>query len=310
MATNLFTNRGFTNGLTSNILSNGSLTSPSQTGLSINTNSSVDGDNRSLNVAAQTTTYFIVPFTYNSTNNRYAFRCYINGHGAITGSSYISIGWTGYNSDGSIAASGAGSYTSPPAIMKNGYYEILALQNFTVSNYSTATSLAFYVATSSTAYNLDNVVIVNATNDYGYNSDDISAALRTSIETDFPIPVINPTPKELLLVNNDVAAWQSVNNLSDLSLGKANTATVTTTTGLSTQVIQPGTYLLECWGAQGGNSSYASGSTQTHQGGYGGYSKGYFTTDKQLTLYKYVGGQGATTGVGGVNGGGSSLTTG
>lgn len=72
--------------------------------------------------------------------------------------------------------------------------------------------------------------------------------------------------------------------------------------------LPPGTYKLECWGAQGGTySSYA--------GGKGGYASGVLTLSNTTTLYLYVGGQGSrytTTnalGGGGFNGGGNAYST-
>lgn len=75
-------------------------------------------------------------------------------------------------------------------------------------------------------------------------------------------------------------------------------------------ILPKGTYVLECWGAQGGNGN---GST-SYPGGKGGYSKGTITLDKKTNVYLYTGGQGlggttynssgATT-TGGFNGGGS-----
>lgn len=50
--------------------------------------------------------------------------------------------------------------------------------------------------------------------------------------------------------------------------------------------LEPGKYVLECWGAQGGyrsNSSY---------GGKGGYSTGTLTLTQKTTIYIYVGGSG------------------
>ncbi len=55
-----------------------------------------------------------------------------------------------------------------------------------------------------------------------------------------------------------------------------------------------GTYKLETWGAQGGGT----------QGGFGGYSVGYVSLNKNDTLYIYIGGT-TTNGTGGYNGGGS-----
>ena len=64
-------------------------------------------------------------------------------------------------------------------------------------------------------------------------------------------------------------------------------------------VLNPGVYQLECYGARGGNN-----------GGLGGYSKGYFVTTTDKTLYLCVGGvgknnSGNAVGAGGYNGGGT-----
>lgn len=67
-----------------------------------------------------------------------------------------------------------------------------------------------------------------------------------------------------------------------------------------------GTYKLEVWGAQGGN-------TNNYAGGYGGYSTGYMYIKTLSTLYINIGGQGNSTSAGvsqyvagGYNGGGST----
>ena len=73
--------------------------------------------------------------------------------------------------------------------------------------------------------------------------------------------------------------------------------------------LKPGKYVLECWGAQGGNGCTG----HSYKGGAGGYSKGTLTLAKTETLYIYVGGQGVSAAAsgngnireGGFNGGGS-----
>ncbi|MCL2510581.1 MAG: T9SS type A sorting domain-containing protein [Bacteroidales bacterium] len=66
--------------------------------------------------------------------------------------------------------------------------------------------------------------------------------------------------------------------------------------------LQPGTYTIECWGAEGGGA----------YGGKGGYSKGTITVTSPTTYYVYVGGKGNyngyNQGLGGWNGGGNSGT--
>ena len=66
-----------------------------------------------------------------------------------------------------------------------------------------------------------------------------------------------------------------------------------------------GYYLLEVWGAQGGQAS------STYIGGYGGYSRGVVSLTKDQQIYIYVGGQGgggcvSSACAGGFNGGGNA----
>ena len=65
--------------------------------------------------------------------------------------------------------------------------------------------------------------------------------------------------------------------------------------------LPPGKYKLQCWGAQGGNSSSYSG-----VGSKGGYSEGILTLTEATKLYIFVGGKGASSGNGGWNCGGGS----
>lgn len=78
------------------------------------------------------------------------------------------------------------------------------------------------------------------------------------------------------------------------------------TGSVQTATLDPGKYILECWGAQGG--SYSS-----YSGGAGGYSIGTITLSQRTNLYIYVGGQPATqTSIGatsgGFNGGGAGYS--
>lgn len=68
------------------------------------------------------------------------------------------------------------------------------------------------------------------------------------------------------------------------------------TGGVQTIMLPPGSYKLECWGAQGG---YRSSATYS---GMGGYSVGELTLNEETTLYVQVGGSGKSSG--GYNGGG------
>lgn len=76
------------------------------------------------------------------------------------------------------------------------------------------------------------------------------------------------------------------------------------TGSVQTATLDPGKYILECWGAQGG--SYSS-----YSGGYGGYSKGTITLTKTTTVYVSVGGAGSSSSTAaGFNGGGTGISSG
>lgn len=80
-------------------------------------------------------------------------------------------------------------------------------------------------------------------------------------------------------------------------------------TGIQEEVkLEPGTYKLEVWGAQGGDIKQIN---DIANGGKGGYSSGYFTLTKSKKLYVNVGGQGISANKslaeGGYNGGGSTF---
>ena len=82
---------------------------------------------------------------------------------------------------------------------------------------------------------------------------------------------------------------------------------------IKTVTLPPGKYQLEVWGARGGY-----GQSTTYRGGYGGYSTGILTIEKNdTTLYIVCGGKGVdatSTGsekrAGGYNGGGNTYGTG
>ena len=78
-----------------------------------------------------------------------------------------------------------------------------------------------------------------------------------------------------------------------------------------------GYYLLEVWGAQGGNCTGKKNDVSyTRYGGKGGYSKGYVWLNKGETIYVCVGGKGGNYddkeegALGGYNGGGSATKEG
>lgn len=70
-------------------------------------------------------------------------------------------------------------------------------------------------------------------------------------------------------------------------------------------LLPPGSYTLQCWGAQGGSNAADSSYEITAQaGGKGGYSTGVLSISEAETVYAFVGGQGDSSGNGGWNGGG------
>lgn len=73
--------------------------------------------------------------------------------------------------------------------------------------------------------------------------------------------------------------------------------------------LPPGTYQLQCWGAQGGsNAANSTYGITAKTGGKGGYSVGQLTISQATGVRVYVGGQGSSS-TGGYNGGGSTQGT-
>lgn len=70
--------------------------------------------------------------------------------------------------------------------------------------------------------------------------------------------------------------------------------------------LPPGSYKLQCWGAQGGsNGTNSTYGITAKEGGKGGYSEGVLTVDNLTAIKINVGGQGSSS-TGGFNGGGST----
>lgn len=82
------------------------------------------------------------------------------------------------------------------------------------------------------------------------------------------------------------------------------------TGSVQTATLIPGTYKLECWGAQGGNCYWSS---VERPGSLGGYSSGILKITSKTNLFCYVGGAGerrtiVSMGGGGFNGGGHAYS--
>ena len=113
-------------------------------------------------------------------------------------------------------------------------------------------------------------------------------------------------------INNSMkkatAFYFKLNNNKMYGVGSANyngsVMNFDYTGSVQTATLAPGTYKLECWGAQGGTYS-------SYIGGYGGYSKGTITLAKTTTVYVSVGGAGSSSSTtAGFNGGGTGISSG
>ena len=111
--------------------------------------------------------------------------------------------------------------------------------------------------------------------------------------------IIHPSGNNVHIHTKDCIATGTT---TDNTPGTTQTFNYTGT--VQSVTLQPGTYKLEAWGAQGGNDT--SGAATYREGGYGGYSYGTYTITKPTTLYIVVGQKGPDTKVGGsaYNGGG------
>lgn len=113
-------------------------------------------------------------------------------------------------------------------------------------------------------------------------------------------------------INNSMkkvtAFYFKLNNNKMYGVGSANyngsVMNFDYTGSVQTATLTPGTYKLECWGAQGGTYS-------GYIGGYGGYSKGTITLTEATTVYISVGGAGSSSSTAaGFNGGGTGISSG
>lgn len=86
--------------------------------------------------------------------------------------------------------------------------------------------------------------------------------------------------------------WEAV-----VDMTRASVKSFSYTGGTQTITLEPGTYLLEVWGAKGGNGGAGYG-RNGGTGGNGGYTYGTFTVANQATYTVYVGGMGNAGGNG------------
>ena len=186
-----------------------------------------------------------------------------------------------------------------------------------------------YVYTSATASNYPSGCLLNSSY---YLSDAKTIAGNTSFtspagsaETGHPgngycrITVIECKSTALYTrINNSMkkatAFYFKLNNNKMYGVGSANyngsVMNFDYTGSVQTATLTPGTYKLECWGAQGGNC-YWSGVERP--GSLGGYSSGILKITSKTNLFCYVGGAGerrtiVSMGGGGFNGGGHAYS--
>lgn len=179
-----------------------------------------------------------------------------------------------------------------------------------------------YVYTSSTAKNYPNGCLVNSTH-YLTNAKTIAG------NTSFPSPSGtsetghsgNGYCRITVIECNSTALYGKLNgsmkkatsiyfkmNNKIYGIGADNSSNTNMnfsyTGSVQTATLDPGKYILECWGAQGGTYSGCIG-------GYGGYSKGTITLTKTTTVYISVGGAGSSSSTAaGFNGGGTGISSG
>lgn len=169
----------------------------------------------------------------------------------------------------------------------------------------------------------DSVPLINGTINYSPYDIRVSSKLLVGEEETIELDSI-PTSSNIVLMsatctNGAVLTWNSSKNGYEVSnltkkgtkceavyamMGSDNISNFDYTGEIQEFVAsKDGNYLLEVWGAQGGDA-------QSYTGGYGAYAKGVVNLKQNDTLYIGVGGKGnsnctASGCVGGYNGGGS-----
>lgn len=200
---------------------------------------------------------------------------------------------------------------------------------YSVSSYSTGSDSegggggSGYVYTSSTAKNYPSGCLLNSSycltdaqtiaGNNSFTSPTGSSETGHSGNGYCRITVIECSNTALYVrINNSMkkatAFYFKLNNNKMYGVGSANyngsVMNFDYTGSVQTATLTPGTYKLECWGAQGGTYS-------SYIGGYGGYSKGTITLAKTTTVYVSVGGAGSSSSTtAGFNGGGTGISSG
>lgn len=200
---------------------------------------------------------------------------------------------------------------------------------YSVSSYSTGSDSegggggSGYVYTSSTAKNYPSGCLLNSSycltdaqtiaGNNSFTSPTGSSETGHSGNGYCRITVIECSNTALYVrINNSMkkatAFYFKLNNNKMYGVGSANyngsVMNFDYTGSVQTATLTPGTYKLECWGAQGGTYS-------SYIGGHGGYSKGTITLTEATTVYISVGGAGSSSSTAaGFNGGGTGISSG
>ena len=262
----------------------------------------------SLNVAKANPTYTAPSaksLTYNGSSQ------------ALLNAGSTSHGTIQYSSDGSSwsttipSQTNAGSYTC--------YWRLIGDSNHTdVSSTSISTTIAKANRTVSfssptTSVNVGSTATNTATVSAGSSDGTLTySSSNTSYATVNSSGVVTGVATGSVTITASITGGTNYNDASgsySLTVAQAQPTVqnFSYTGAVQSVTLQPGTYKLECWGAQGGSIDGADG-------GKGGYSVGTLTINSATLAYIYVGGKGLNasgTGAkaGGFNGGGNSYGT-
>lgn len=222
-----------------------------------------------------------------------------SGFGQAAASSYTS-GECGGGGGGWYGGYGGGSENIPGG-GGSGYVYISS----TASNYPSGCLLnsSYYLSDAKTIAGNNSFISPTGSSETGHSGNGYCRITVIECNSTALYAKVNNSLKKAISIyfkmNNKIYGI-GADNSSNTNMNFSYTGSVQTAT------LDPGKYILECWGAQGG--SYSS-----YNGGAGGYSIGTITLSQRTNLYIYVGGQPATqtsTGAtsGGFNGGGAGCS--
>lgn len=221
-----------------------------------------------------------------------------SGFGQAAASSYTS-GECGGGGGGWYGGYGGGSENIPGG-GGSGYVYISS----TASNYPSGCLLnsSYYLSDAKTIAGNNSFVSPTGSSETGHSGNGYCRITVIECKNTALYTRINNSMKKA------TAFYFKLNNNKMYGVGSANyngsVMNFDYTGSVQTATLAPGTYKLECWGAQGGTYS-------SYIGGYGGYSKGTITLAKTTTVYVSVGGAGSSSSTtAGFNGGGTGISSG